>query len=76
MPYVCDESPKKPRILNIQSVFMKHTILFFFSAPPFTAPRKHARASSVLPVTAAAHERFRFAGACMFCDSPALLPVM
>jgi hypothetical protein len=37
-----DEPPKKTRILNIQNVFMKYTILFFFSAPPFTGPRKHA----------------------------------
>jgi hypothetical protein len=25
-----DEPPKKTRILNIQNIFMKHTILFFF----------------------------------------------
>jgi hypothetical protein len=45
---------------------------FSFSAPPFTAPRKHARVSSVLPVNTAARERFRFARACMIRDSPAL----
>jgi hypothetical protein len=49
---------------------------FLFSAPPFTAPRKHARVSPVLPVNTAARERLRCARACMICDSPALLPVM
>jgi hypothetical protein len=29
----------------------KFEILFLFSAPPLAAPRKHAKVSSVLPVT-------------------------
>jgi hypothetical protein len=45
---------------------------FYFSAPPFTAPRRHARMSSVFPVYTAARERLRCARACMICDLPAL----
>jgi hypothetical protein len=47
-----------------------------FSAPPFTAPRKHASVSSLLPDDAAAHERLRFARACMICGSPGSISVM
>jgi hypothetical protein len=65
------KSPKKTSITIIYDVQDP-----FFSAPPFTAPRKHARVSSVLSVNTAARERFHFALACMICDSPALLPVM
>jgi hypothetical protein len=71
-----DEPPKKNKDLEHPEHFHEVHDPFLFSAPPFTAPRKHARVSSVLPVTTAAHERLRFARACMICDLPALLPVM
>jgi hypothetical protein len=63
-----DEPPKKTSISIISDV----RDLCSFSAPPLTAPCKHARASSVLPDDTAARERLRFAHACMICDSPAL----
>jgi hypothetical protein len=71
-----DEPPQKNKELKHSERFHEVHDPFLFSAPPFTAPRKHAKVSSVLPVNTAAHERFRFARACMICDSPTLLPVM
>jgi hypothetical protein len=70
------DEPLKKRDLEHSEHFHEVHDPFLFSAPPFTAPRKHARVSSVLPVNTAARERLRFARACMICDSPALLPVM
>jgi hypothetical protein len=49
---------------------------FIFSAPPLTAPRKHDRVSSILPVNTAIHERLRYARAGMICGLSGSLPVM
>jgi hypothetical protein len=49
---------------------------FSFSAPPLTAPRRHARMSSVFPGDMAAHERLRYARACKIRGSSGYLPGM
>ncbi len=51
---------------------MMFEILFLFSAPPLTAPRRHAKVSSVFPVNTVVHEHLRYARAFMICGSPTL----